>query len=160
MSAIDISSTKSTPTPDPEAGEWRLEVVALPVEDVDRAKDFYVNNLGWRLDADSNVNEHFWVVQVTPPGSPCSIHFGKGITTAAPGSVDHIYLVVSDLEAARTDLVRRGVDVSEVFHIAPGEAPQPGPHPDGLSYAQYASFHDPDGNRWLVQEVSTRLPGR
>ena len=159
MSTTDTSSTMS-PTPNPEAGEWRLEVVGLPVSDVARARDFYVDKLGWRLDADFNVNENFWVVQVTPPGSLCSVHFGKGITAAAPGSIDHMYLVVSNLEAARAELVGRGVDVSEIFHLLPGEAPQPGPHPDGLTYTQYVSFDDPDGNRWLVQEISTRLPGR
>ena len=160
MSTTDISSDMSSPSPNPVAGEWRLEVVAVPVSDVDRAKDFYVKALGWRLDADFNVNENFWVVQVTPPGSLCSIHFGKGITAAAPGSIDHQYLVVSDLAAARAELVGRGVDVREIFHLLPGEAPQPGPHPDGLTYTQYISFADPDANRWLVQEISTRLPGR
>jgi catechol 2,3-dioxygenase-like lactoylglutathione lyase family enzyme len=160
MSTTDTSKTMSSPTPNPEAGEWRLEVVGLPVSDVARAKDFYVDKLGWRLDADFNVNENFWVVQVTPPGSLCSVHFGKGITAAAPGSIDHTYLVVSNLEAARAELVGRSVDVSEIFHLLPGEAPQPGPHPDGLTYTQYVSFDDPDGNRWLVQEISTRLPGR
>jgi catechol 2,3-dioxygenase-like lactoylglutathione lyase family enzyme len=160
MSATDASSDTSSPTPLPRAGEWRLEVVGLPVSDVDRAKEFYVNTLGWRLDADFNVNENFWVVQVTPPGSLCSIHFGKGITALAPGSVDHQYLVVTDLTAARAELVGRGVDVSEIFHLLPGEEPQPGPQPDGAAYTQYVSFNDPDGNRWLVQEISTRLPGR
>jgi catechol 2,3-dioxygenase-like lactoylglutathione lyase family enzyme len=160
MSTADISSDTSQPAPDPRAGQWRLEVVALPVSDVERAKHFYVDTLEWRLDADFNVNADFWVVQVTPPGSPCSVHFGKGITAAAPGSVDHMYLVVADLEAARAELVGRGVDVSEIFHLIPGEAPQPGRHPEGLTYTQYASFNDPDGNRWSVQEISTRLPGR
>jgi catechol 2,3-dioxygenase-like lactoylglutathione lyase family enzyme len=160
MSTTDASSGTSQPAPKPEAGEWRLEVVGLPVSDVERAKNFYVNTLGWRLDADFNINENFWAVQVTPPGSPCSIHFGKGVTAAAPGSVDHQYLVVPDLAAARAELVGRGVDVSEIFHLLPGEEPRPGPQPDGLTYSQYVSFDDPDGNRWLVQEVSTRLPGR
>jgi catechol 2,3-dioxygenase-like lactoylglutathione lyase family enzyme len=160
MSYTDTSPDMSQATPNPGAGEWRLEVVALPVSDVDRAKSFYVNTLGWRLDADFNVNENFWVVQVTPPGSLCSIHFGKGITAAAPGSIDHMYLVVADVAAARAELVDRGVEVSEVFHLLPGQAPLPGPDPNGQTYAQYVSFKDPDGNRWLVQEVSTRLPGR
>ena len=159
MSTTDISSAMS-PTPNPEAGEWRLEVVGLPVSDVDRAKDFYVNKLAWRLDADFNINEHFWVVQVTPPGSLCSVHFGKGLTAAAPGSVDHMYLVVPDIQAARAELVDRGVDVSEIFHFLPGEEPQPGPDPERRTYAQHVSFNDPDGNQWFVQEVSTRLPGR
>ena len=160
MSTTDISRDTSPPSPNPGAGEWRLEVVAVPVSDVDRSKDFYVNTLGWRLDADFNINENFWVVQVTPPGSLCSVHFGKGITAATPGSIDHMYLVVADLVAARADLVGRGVDVSEIFHLLPGEAPQPGPDPNGATYTQYVSFDDPDGNRWLVQEISTRLPGR
>jgi len=160
MSTTDTSSDTAVPTPNPGVGEWRLEVVGLPVTDVDRAKAFYVDTLGWRLDADFNVSPEFWVVQVTPPGSLCSIHFGKGITAIAPGSIDHQYLVVPDLGAARANLVERGVDVSEIFHLLPGEAPQPGPHPDGLTYTQYVSFNDPDGNRWLVQEISTRLPGR
>jgi catechol 2,3-dioxygenase-like lactoylglutathione lyase family enzyme len=160
MSTTDVSSDAAQPSPNPQAGEWRLEVVGLPVSDVDRAKNFYVNTLGWRLDADFNINENFWAVQVTPPGSSCSVHFGKGITAATPGSVDHQYLVVADLAAARAELVGRGVDVSEIFHLLPGEEPQPGPHPDGLTYTQYVSFDDPDGNRWLVQEISTRLPGR
>jgi catechol 2,3-dioxygenase-like lactoylglutathione lyase family enzyme len=160
MSTTGTSSDISQPAPNPRAGEWRLEVVALPVSDVERAKHFYVNTLGWRLDADFNVSADFWVVQVTPPGSSCSIHFGKGITATAPGSVDHMYLVVADLVAARAELIGRGVDVSEILHLLPGAAPQPGPHPEGLTYTQYVSFNDPDGNRWLVQEISTRLPGR
>jgi catechol 2,3-dioxygenase-like lactoylglutathione lyase family enzyme len=160
MSDTDTSPDMSQATPDPRAGEWRLEVVGLPVSDVDRAKEFYVNTLGWRLDADFNVSDSFWVVQVTPPGSLCSIHFGRGITAATPGSVDHQYLVVSDVQAARAELVDRGVDVGEIFHLLPGEAPQPGPSPEGATYTQYVSFNDPDGNRWLVQEISTRLPGR
>jgi catechol 2,3-dioxygenase-like lactoylglutathione lyase family enzyme len=160
MGTTDISSESSKPTPSARPGEWRLEVVGLPVSDVDRAKNFYVDTLGWRLDADFNINPDFWAVQVTPPGSLCSVHFGKGITAAAPGSIDHMYLVVADLAAARTELVGRGVDVTEIFHLLPGEEPKPGPHPDGLTYTQYVSFNDPDGNRWLVQEISTRLPGR
>jgi catechol 2,3-dioxygenase-like lactoylglutathione lyase family enzyme len=160
MSTAHASSATPQPTPGPVAGEWRLEVVGLPVSDVGRAKDFYVNTLGWRLDADFNIREDFWVVQVTPPGSLCSIHFGTGITAAAPGSIDHMYLVVSDLAAARAELVERGVDVSETFHLLPGEEPQPGPDPDGLTYSQYVAFADPDGNRWLIQEISSRLPGR
>jgi catechol 2,3-dioxygenase-like lactoylglutathione lyase family enzyme len=160
MSSTDTTPDMSAPTPDPTAGEWRLEVVAIPVSDVDRAKHFYVDTLGWRLDADFNVNENFWVVQVTPPGSLCSVHFGKGITAAAPGSIDHMYLVVSDLEAARTELAGRGVDVSEIFHLLPGEAPKPGLDPQRSTYASYASFEDPDGNQWLIQEITTRLPGR
>ena len=160
MSTTDISNTMPLPTPNPVSGEWRLEVVAVPVSDVERAKDFYINKLGWRLDADFNVNENFWVVQATPPGSLCSIHFGKGITAATPGSIDHIYLVVTDLEAARQELVDRGVDVGEVFHLIPGQAPKPGLDPERGTYSSYLPFNDPDGNRWLVQEITTRLPGR
>jgi hypothetical protein len=100
------------------------------------------------------------VVQVTPRGSLCSVHFGKGITAAAPGSIDHMYLVVSDLQAARAELIGRGVDVSEIVHMLPGEAPKPGLAPERATYASYASFKDPDGNQWLIQEISTRLPGR
>jgi catechol 2,3-dioxygenase-like lactoylglutathione lyase family enzyme len=150
----------SPPSSNPAAGEWRLEVVAIPVADVDRAKDFYVNRLGWRLDADFNINENTWLVQVTPPGSPCSVHFGKGVTAAAPGSIDHTFLVVSDIEAARAELVGRGVEVSELFHMLPGEEPKPGLDPRRGTYGSYATFNDPDGNQWLIQEISTRLPGR
>jgi catechol 2,3-dioxygenase-like lactoylglutathione lyase family enzyme len=160
MSTTDMNSDTSHPTPDPVAGEWRLEVVGLPVADVDRAKDFYVNTLGWRLDADFNISESFWVVQVTPPGSPCSIHFGKGITAAAPGSLDHTYLVVTNLEAARGELVAKGVEVSEIVHLLPGQSPEPGLAPDRATYQSYAFFSDPDGNRWTIQEITTRLPGR
>jgi catechol 2,3-dioxygenase-like lactoylglutathione lyase family enzyme len=156
----DVSSTMSSPTPNPKAGEWRLEVVGLPVTDVGRAKDFYINTLGWRLDADFNINENLWVVQVTPPGSLCSIHFGTGITTAAPGSADHMYLVVTDLESARAELLAKGVEVSEIVHLLPGHAPEPGLAPDRATYQSYAFFSDPDGNRWAIQEVTTRLPGR
>jgi catechol 2,3-dioxygenase-like lactoylglutathione lyase family enzyme len=139
--------------------EMKLEVVVIPVSDVDRAKQFYTR-LGWRLDADFVVGDHFRGVQFTPPGSSCSIHFGKGITSAASGSAGGLYLVVSDIEEARADLVARGIAVSEVFHRAVGEAPQNGPDPERRSYASYASFSDPDGNGWLLQEVTVRLPGR
>ena len=137
----------------------KLEVVAIPVADVDRAKHFY-GNLGWRLDADIVMGDDFRVVQFTPPGSPASIHFGKGVTSAVPGSVQGLYLVVSDIEAARAELVERGVDVGEIFHRAPGQHPLPGPDPARRSYASFASFSDPDGNRWLMQEIAAPLPGR
>lgn len=138
----------------------KLEVVVIPVSDVDRAKRFY-GGLGWRLDADFVVGDAFRGVQFTPPGSPCSIQFGKGVTSAVPGSVRGLYLVVSDIEAARAELVKRGVEVSEVFHRAgPGQAPVNGPHPERRSYSSFASFSDPDGNSWLIQEVTARLPGR
>ena len=140
--------------------DMKLEVVVIPVSDVERAKRFY-GGLGWRLDGDFVVGDAFRVVQFTPPGSPCSIHFGKGVTSAVPGSARSLYLVVSDIEAARAELVGRGVDVGEVFHIAgPGKPPVSGPDPERRSYASYASFSDPDGNGWLLQEIKTRLPGR
>ena len=142
------------------AVDLRLEAVVIPVSDVDRAKRFY-GGLGWRLDADFAVGKEFRVVQFTPPGSPCSIHFGKGVTPARPGSSQSIYLVVSDILAARAELVGRGVDVSEVFHRdGPGKPPVSGPHPARSSYFSYATFSDPDGNGWLLQEVTTRFPGR
>lgn len=140
--------------------DMKLEVVAIPVADVERAKRFYAD-LGWRLDADFIVGDAFRGVQFTPPGSPCSIHFGLGITTAKPGSAHGLYLAVSDIEAARADLIDRGVDVSEIFHhAAPGNPAVPGPHPERLSYASFASFTDPDGNTWSLQEITSRLPGR
>ncbi len=139
--------------------DWKLEVAVLPISDVDRAKRFY-GGLGWRLDADFVVGNDFRVVQFTPPGSPCSIHFGTGVASAAPGSAQ-LYLVVSDIEAARAELVGLGVDVSEVFHRAgPGKPPQSGPDPERRSYSSLASFRDPDGNGWQLQEVTARLPGR
>jgi catechol 2,3-dioxygenase-like lactoylglutathione lyase family enzyme len=142
------------------AVDLKLEAVVIPVSDVDRAKRFY-GGLGWRLDADFTVGKEFRVVQFTPPGSPCSIHFGKGVTPARPGSSQSIYLVVSDIVAARAELVGRGVDVSEVFHRdGPGKPPVSGPHPARSSYSSYAMFSDPDGNGWLLQEVTTRFPGR
>jgi catechol 2,3-dioxygenase-like lactoylglutathione lyase family enzyme len=140
--------------------DLKLEVVVLPVSDVERAKRFY-ESLGWRMDADFAGVDNWRGVQMTPPGSPCSIHFGRGLTTAAPGSAQNLYLVVSDIEAARRDLVGRGVDVSETFHFASFGGPRvPGPEPNGRSYGTYASFSDPDGNSWLLQEIKARLPGR
>jgi len=140
--------------------ELKLEVVVLPVSDVDRSKRFY-EGLGWRVDADFPGPNNWRVVQLTPPGSPCSIHFGKGITPAAPGSVKNTYLVVSDIEAARKDLASRGADVSGAFHFDGfGGSPVPGPAPEGRSYATFATFSDPDGNSYLIQEIKTRLPGR
>jgi catechol 2,3-dioxygenase-like lactoylglutathione lyase family enzyme len=137
----------------------KLEVAVIPVADVDRAKRFY-GGLGWRLDADFAAGNEFRVVQFTPPGSPCSIHFGKGVTAAAAGSAT-LYLVVSDIEAARAELVAHGADVSEVTHRdGPGKPPIKGPHPERRSYSSFASFRDPDGNNWLIQEVTARLPGR
>jgi catechol 2,3-dioxygenase-like lactoylglutathione lyase family enzyme len=146
--------------------DMKLEVVVIPVSDVDKAKDFY-RGLGWRLDADFAKSEDFRVVQLTPPASPCSVIFGTGITSATPGSADGLQLVVTDVEAARDELISRGADVSEVFHDAGGvyhhagtQARAAGPAPDHRSYGSFVSFSDPDGNGWFVQEVTTRLPGR
>lgn len=136
----------------------KLEVVVIPVSDVDRAKQFY-EGLGWRFDIDLPVSETVRVVQFTPPGSACSIHIGAGITPAAPGSAQNMYLVVEDIERYREDLIDRGVDVSEPFHRENGEVVS-GRDPDGASYGTFASFSDPDGNTWLVQEITQRLPGR
>jgi catechol 2,3-dioxygenase-like lactoylglutathione lyase family enzyme len=138
--------------------EMKLEVVVIPVADVERAKRFY-GSLGWRLDADIARGDDFRVVQFTPPGSPASIHFGKGVTSAAPGSAQNVYLIVSDIEVARAELVARGVDVSEVFHRGPGGLVN-GVDPERRTYSSFATFSDPDGNRWLLQEIAARLPGR
>ncbi|WP_457152790.1 VOC family protein [Mesorhizobium sp. P5_C1] len=152
--------TTATETPRPGTIDMKLEAVIISVSDTDRAKRFY-GGLGWRLDADFIVGDAFRVIQFTPPGSPCSIHFGKGLTTAAPGSAKGLYLVVSDIVAARAELVARGVDASEVFHRAgPGQPPISGRDPEGRSYSSFASFSDPDGNNWLLQEITQRLPGR
>ncbi|TIX78416.1 MAG: glyoxalase [Mesorhizobium sp.] len=140
--------------------DMKFEVTAIPVSDVDRAKRFY-SSLGWRLDADFVVGDTFRGVQFTPPGSLASIHFGKGVTPAAPGSASGLFLIVSDIEAARAELVSRGVDVSEIFHVAgPGHPPVPGLDPERRSYHTYATFKDPDGNTWLLQEITARFPGR
>jgi len=136
----------------------KLEVVTLPVSDVDRAKRFY-GDLGWRLDADIARGSDFRVVQFTPPGSGCSVHFGKGLTAAPPGSAQRIYLVVSDIEAARAELAAHGAKVSEVFHLGP-DGRVSGPDPSRKTYSSYATFSDPDGNSWLLQEITARLPGR
>ena len=141
------------------AVDMKLEVVVIPVADVDRAKRYY-GNLSWRLDADLSRGGDFRLVQFTAPGSPCSIHFGRGLTSAAPGSAQGLYLVVSDIEAARAALVGRGVDVTGIFHQDERGARRNGPDPARRSYASFASFGDPDGNRWLLQEVTVRLPGR
>jgi catechol 2,3-dioxygenase-like lactoylglutathione lyase family enzyme len=153
-------SSPDTSTEIPEVGtiDMKLEVVTLPVSDVDRAKGFY-QNLGWRLDADIVVGDDFRGVQLTPPHSGCSIHFGKGVTTAEPGSVQRLELAVSDIDAAREDLISRGVEVSELFHRDGGRL-VPGPDPERRTYNTYASFSDPDGNGWLLQEVKERPPGR
>jgi catechol 2,3-dioxygenase-like lactoylglutathione lyase family enzyme len=141
-------------------GDMKLEVVVVPISNAERSKRFYTN-LGWRLDADFAVGDDFHVMQFTPPGSPASIHVGKGMTSAAPGSARGMYLVVSDIVAARAELVRRGVEVGEIFHRpGPGKPAVNGPDPERRSYFTYATFSDPDGNEWLLQEVTTRFPGR
>jgi catechol 2,3-dioxygenase-like lactoylglutathione lyase family enzyme len=143
----------------------KLEVVVVPVADVDRAKRFY-ESLNWRLDGDFTDGKDWRVVQMTPPGSACSVWFGKGVTTAAPGTVQGMLLVVEDIAATRAQLVSAGVEVSEVFHFESGlhvtgtYGRALGPDPQGRSYFSFASFEDPDGNGWLVQEIKTRLPGR
>jgi catechol 2,3-dioxygenase-like lactoylglutathione lyase family enzyme len=166
MSNVQISSQSSTEAPTGETAAMKLEVVVLPVSDVDRAKGFY-EQLGWRLDADLPVGDDFRVVQLTPPCSECSIIFGTGVSSGEPGSVQGLHLVVFDIEAARAELVARGVDVSELFHDAGGvfhhggtEARVTGPDPEGSDYGSFASFSDPDGNGWVLQEIKQRLPGR
>ncbi len=146
--------------------DLKLEVVIVPVHDVDRAKTFYTG-LGWREDADIVGGDDFRIVQVTPPGSACSVSFGIGVSPMEPGTQQGLLLVTDDIEAARAELVERGADVSEVFHGAAGrfhpEAPsvrQPGRDPEGQSYQSHAVFSDPDGNGWVLQEITTRLPGR
>jgi catechol 2,3-dioxygenase-like lactoylglutathione lyase family enzyme len=140
----------------------KLEVAVLPVTDVDRTKAFY-EGLGWRLDADFMLDEHYRAVQFTPPGSPASIHFGEGLTSTEPGSIDSLILVVEDIQAARDDLISHGADVSEIWHgrgEGGSDGRMPGPDPDHGSYRSWAAFADPDGNRWLLQEITQRLPGR
>lgn len=146
--------------------DYQLEVVVLPVADVDRAKAFY-QGLGWREDADFAGGQDFRVVQMTPPGSACSVIFGTGLTGAAPGSAEGLHLVVDDIDAARTELAAKGAEVSDVFHDAGGVFHHAGtanrltgPAPDHTSYGSFVSFTDPDGNSWFVQEITTRLPGR
>jgi len=170
-------STKPVRANDPtsDAGvarvDMKFEIVVIPVSDVDRAKEFY-GRLGWRLDADYDNGKDFRVIQFTPPGSGCSIIFGKNVTPAAPGSAQGLYLIVSDIQAARKALLDRGIEVSEVFHDAAGvyagtdepylfgRARVSGPDAEHRSYRSFASFHDPDGNGWLFQEITARLPGR
>lgn len=168
MSDVQTHTEPSTDGAPASAVELKLEVVVLPVADVDRAKEFYAATLGWRLDADFAFDDGFRIVQLTPPGSACSIQLGAGLTSAAPGSVEGLYLVVSDVEAARRELRGRGVEVGEVFHeetvgarFEPGAGGRlAGPAPDRGTYGSFATFADPDGNRWLLQEITTRLPGR
>jgi len=171
MSTGQVRSAQASSEPGVARVDTKLEVIVIPVSDVDRAKEFYAK-LGWRLDADFDSGKDFRVIQFTPPGSGCSIIFGKNVTAAAPGSAQGLYLIVSDIAAARAELAGRGVAVSEVFHGAGeeyGGTDEPylfgrhrvsGPDPGNGSYRSFASFHDPDGNGWLFQEVTARLPGR
>ena len=168
MSTTEVHSPIETGDVSAKHVALKLEAVVIPVSDVDRAKEFYVK-LGWRLDADFPFDNGFRVVQLTPPGSPASVQFGTKLTSAAPGSAQNNYLVVSDIEAAHDELVGLGLDVSGPFHAEnPGAqfdagittGAVDGPAPDRASYGSYAAFSDPDGNRWLLQEVTVRLPGR
>ncbi|SEE86702.1 Catechol 2,3-dioxygenase [Rhizobiales bacterium GAS191] len=171
MSGVQARSEPTTDTPRVRKVDMKLEIVVIPVSDVDRAKEFY-ERLGWRLDAAYDSGNDFRRIHFTPPGSWCSVIFGKNVTAATPGSAQGLYLIVSDITAARADLLNRGIKVSEVFHDANGVYAGPdepyifgrlrvsGPDPDHRSYRSFASFHDPDGNGWLLQEVTQRAPGR
>ena len=173
MANLDYEVRTHTATGDAAAAklDTKLEIVVIPVSDVDRAKEFY-GRLGWRLDADYDSGNDFRVIQFTPSGSGCSIIFGKNVTGANPGSAQGLYLIVSDIAAARDELLARGVEISDVFHGAEGVYAGPdepylfgrmrvnGPDPDHRSYRSFASFKDPDGNGWLLQEITSRLPGR
>jgi catechol 2,3-dioxygenase-like lactoylglutathione lyase family enzyme len=166
MSSAETSSDGAPGTPPVGAGEVKLEVVVVPVSDVDRAKRFY-EGLGWRLDADLAVDDGYRVVQLTPPGSACSIIFGEGVTSAPPGSSEGLQLSVYDIDAARADLIARGVDAGETFHDVTGifhhagaEGRAGGPAPEHADYGSFVAFSDPDGNGWLLQEIKARLPGR
>jgi catechol 2,3-dioxygenase-like lactoylglutathione lyase family enzyme len=166
MNQAQIRDEAGTATGSRQGVDMKLEVVVIPVSDIDRAKKFYVD-LGWRLDVDIAKDERFRVVHFTPPGSTCSILFGKGVTTAVPGSVQGLHLIVSDINTAHADLVERNVSVSDVFHDAGGlfhqageEGRVRGQDPERISYRSFLSFSDPDGNGWVMQEVTQRLPGR
>jgi predicted enzyme related to lactoylglutathione lyase len=165
MSNIPMRSEHAVETEGAGTFEMKLEIVVIPVTDVDRAKRFY-GELGWRLDIDFKSGDDYRVIQFTPPGSGCSVMFGKNITAAAPGSAQGLYLIVSDIEAVRNELMRRGIEISEpfhdtggVFHHADGKCVVSGFNPQRQSYASYASFSDPDGNSWLLQEITVRLSG-
>ena len=167
MSTVDAGAQGAAAATQPTALDLRLEVVVLPVSDVDRAKDFYTTALRCRIDADVPGPDGFRVVQVTPPGSKCSIIFGSNLTTAPPGSTQGLIFVVDDIVAAHAELAARGVEMSEVFHDVGGvfhhagtTGRVAGPDPKRGSYGSFASFSDPDGNGWLIQEITTRLPGR
>ena len=171
MTMTQVRNETATATPSARALDMKLEVIVIPVSDIDRAKEFYAR-LGWRLDAEFADGDDFRIIQFTPPGSGSSVIFGKNVTAAAPGSAQGLYLVVSDIEAAREELLARGVKVSKVFHGAGGvyagqDEPYlfgrhrvSGPDPERRTYRSFASFSDPDGNGWLLQEVTARLPGR
>jgi catechol 2,3-dioxygenase-like lactoylglutathione lyase family enzyme len=166
MSSADVAGEGAVAGAGPEGTAMRFEAITLPVADIDRAKAFYTG-LGWRLDADLANGDAFRIVQITPPLSQASINFGKGISTGAPGSVQGLLLAVEDIEAARAELLAHGAEVSEVFH-GPGAGflhpPPPtrdgGRDPEGRSYVTWATFSDPDGNGWMLQEITERLPGR
>jgi catechol 2,3-dioxygenase-like lactoylglutathione lyase family enzyme len=169
MSTEQLANDAATDAPKAAAVPMRLEAVVVPVADVDRSNRFY-QRLGWRVDADVSAGDDYRLVHLTPPASNASILFGKGVTSARPGSIDNLVLAVDDIAAAREELLSQGVDVSELFHDAGGgpaggfiadtEARASGPDPERRSYATYASFSDPDGNRWLLQEITERAPGR
>ncbi|MFC5067124.1 VOC family protein [Flaviflagellibacter deserti] len=171
MSDTQVRSETAMKTARTRGLDMKLEIIVIPVSDVDRAKRFY-GDLGWRLDADFSSGDDWRVIQFTPPGSGCSVIFGKNVTAAAPGSAQGLYLIVSNIEAARNELLRRGVEVSEVFHAGgdvhtgadepflSGSLRVSGPDPERQSYSSFASFNDPDGNGWLFQEITSRLPGR
>ena len=163
MSTTELNTATATQVPETTPLDMQLEVVILPVSDAERTKQFYAS-IGWREDADFVFSEDFRVLQFTPPGSQASIIFGTGVTNAVPGSSGNLLLAVDDVEAARAELIERGVEVSEVFHgvafDATGQRREPGPDPERKSYSSYASFSDPDGNEYLLQEVTSRLPGR
>ena len=169
MSSTQVSGDTSQEASRPSAVPMRIEVLVVPVSDVDRAKAFYHERLGWRLDVDAG-GGGYRAVHLTPPGSYTSILFGSGVTSDEPGSLDGVVMAVDDIDHAREELISRGVEVSELFHDAEGslaggfradaDGRAPGPDPEGRSYGTYASFRDPDGNRWLLQEITERLPGR
>ncbi len=167
MSGTDVRTGDMSEVTGVRTHDAKLEVLVIPVSDVGRAKQFY-GSLGWRLDADVTTGEGLRLVQFTPPGSGCAIQFGTNLTSAAPGSVGDLYLIVADIEAARAEFVARGIEVSDVFHEAmlgarfraATNGRLAGPAPDRASYGSFASFSDPDGNSWLLQEITTRLPGR
>jgi catechol 2,3-dioxygenase-like lactoylglutathione lyase family enzyme len=167
MSTHEVPGDDSTGSASVPSVDMKLEVVVIPVSEVDRAKEFY-SRLGWRLDADRSAGTGFRLIQFTPPGSGCAVQFGVNLTSASPGSAQALLLIVSDIEAARRQLIANGADASDVFHCASGtgcrfpgiDVRVSGPHPERLSYGSFVSFKDPDGNSWLLQEVTKRLAGR